>query len=697
MKIKAFPIFVACFFATWGIVLLLLKYIGGLDRVGCAAGGEPLDVKLLRDIGFRRWQRRRIIQRSWRLQSVFVTCSIAVIALSFVFANRGLTPYMESLDDVNTISSLVQTRTRHSLHLGHLLSTHMAALRPFLDFNISSLCPNYEQTFLETEFSLSSTSTEIAYAADQLNYFFDADLETFLVGFDQIADTCKSVDEIVAKAQSNDWIVRLVLASLNVINVFLLLGVVLTRNKIRSTFYQDVLAYVFLPVFVVVIIFVVAMVCMAAANGMVIAGKTKFRSDEFHTHFSVAHITDRILLLVSIFSDFCSGEDNGPISTMAEIVTMSGYKRAKFVSKVANYFSVENCQSPDPLLFLRDLRVSMVEASVRVEDVSREIQGANFAQLSAQCGSDFAVVNSTFFNMVSPLSDVTLTIERLDDLATCEYIQPVLEDVVYGAICNETLNAATWMCFTSLVLAVLTFIMLSTRASLFNTLIPGPKKKRREKEFKQYKKFMEEHGFETSDWVLDPPKKTDLVVETNTFETSESSDSLSMIQITPEPKYELPEKVFADEHEQDESRRKPPSESELSNGFYQDTDEEREKDTESVLSADSDDSSVNPPQTVISEVASTVSARISSATRRFRRWSYTRSPPSTGVSSEVNAQRHTPRKSPLNLLGLLDQSVGESEFEDSEILPLSPLPEPPAPQKRQKSLRRTRGASDLEM
>ena len=136
------------------MLLLLLKCLG-IGRVGCAAGGEPIHITELRERGVRRWQRRQRMIRSWRVQNIFAISAFGLITFSFVFVNHGLTPFMLSLEDVTTVTNLAQTRTRHGMHLAHLLSSHMHNLRPFLDLNITRLCPHYDQTILETQFSLS--------------------------------------------------------------------------------------------------------------------------------------------------------------------------------------------------------------------------------------------------------------------------------------------------------------------------------------------------------------------------------------------------------------------------------------------------------------------------------------------------------------------------------------------------------------
>ena len=252
---------------------MLLKWVGGPDRVGCAAGGEIVDVKALRENGVRRWDRRTRIIRSWRVQYMFGICSLGLITFSFVFANQGLTPFFASLEDIATVTSLAQTRVQHGMHLAHLLSSQVELIRPFLDFNITTLCPKYEQTILESDFSLSVTADEIVSATKEMDYFFENDMDSFLNGMGQVADTCKSVDKAVVKIKENEWVFPVFLIAVNVINIFLILGVVLTQNKIKWDFYQSLLGGIFIPAFAATMVITVVVLCIVAVGGIINAGK----------------------------------------------------------------------------------------------------------------------------------------------------------------------------------------------------------------------------------------------------------------------------------------------------------------------------------------------------------------------------------------------------------------------------------------
>lgn len=351
-------------------------------------------------------------------------------------------------------------------------------------------------------------------------------------------------------------------------------------------------------------------------------------------------------------------------------------------------------------MFLYDLEVTLVETSGRVADLTRSFQAADSEQLTDACQADFSIVNKTFSALAPILSDVAESVTRLNGLIKCEEVNPILNEFERGPICEETINAATWMYYTWLVIALLIMIMLSTRAALFNGLIPAPPKKRREKEFRQYKRFMREHGFNTDDWQLDPPKKVDSLEKTQTCDTEESE---SDIRVTPEPRDESSEFSFDDEYvskENDETIEPQGLET-----LPETTDE---YDDQSVSSKDSDDSSLNGPPTVMSQVASSVTSSVSSALKRVVRARTSSSSLNISYDTDENygraplpfqtPPRRTPRSTPQSILGPMPSNGSrfDPEFDDEEKIPLSPSPKPlVAPKKSLKHLRRTRGSTNL--
>lgn len=77
----------------------------GPTRVGCAAGGNVLDIPQLRQ-DYSRGQRKEMERRSWRLQTTFLSCGILLFVLAGLFLHKGLFGLGASLDQVYDISDV---------------------------------------------------------------------------------------------------------------------------------------------------------------------------------------------------------------------------------------------------------------------------------------------------------------------------------------------------------------------------------------------------------------------------------------------------------------------------------------------------------------------------------------------------------------------------------------------------------------
>jgi hypothetical protein len=392
------------------------------------------------------------------------------------------------------------------------------------------------------------------------------------------------------------------------------------------------------------------------------------------------------------------------MGTLVDFVTASGYRRATFLYETIDYYTADECEGLNPLAFLRDLETTVVSTHGRVLELSQTLKGFNLDDLSSECGADFSTVQTSFEAVEPILEDVATALQRVLELTACDKVSPILDDLAYGPTCHQTVNSLTWMFYTALVMTLLMMIMLTTRAALFNAIVPLLNTKRREKEYRQYKRFMEDSGYDTSDWLMDPEKKKlmGLTIPTETFDTE---DSDSMMKLTPTGDEDFDDDEGSESNSQEdesEDRREQANDDETADPHAATEGDAKaqdrvEEDNYSVYSSGSDDSSLNGPPSVISNVASSVASSVSSAMMRLlriRRNSLQYSVSSSGsqVASIYGRPSVTPVKSPASILGPMYFSPSHDEVDEQEMVPLTPSPQPAAPKKLRTNLGRTRGA-----
>lgn len=169
----------------------------------------------------------------------------------------------------------------------------------------------------------------------------------------------------------------------------------------------------------------------------------------------------------------------------------------------------------DPLAFLLQFSGQIDSAISHAYQLATVVpMGDNqtLATLNDACGSDLSFLPPALDDLNVQLGLLKSHITQLADTAGCHNIAPLVRRVAHGSLCVESPYGWTviWSC--SLALCVLSFIMLTTRAALYNsvkTRKKSDKKSRRvaDKEYSEYKEYMKKFDNDGNDWTMDqaPP------------------------------------------------------------------------------------------------------------------------------------------------------------------------------------------------
>ena len=136
--------------------------------------------------------------------------------------------------------------------------------------------------------------------------------------------------------------------------------------------------------------------------------------------------------------------------------------------------------------------------------------------LSGVCGNDLIELKSSMAKFDGILSTVASNVDEVIEVTSCHTISPIIRRITHGAFCKESAKGMTtvWSCLFAI--STLAFVMLTTRAAVFNSVRTRRKRntKRRklrpekvEKEFEEYKAFMSEYYDDTDHWIMRPVKK----------------------------------------------------------------------------------------------------------------------------------------------------------------------------------------------
>jgi len=142
------------------------------------------------------------------------------------------------------------------------------------------------------------------------------------------------------------------------------------------------------------------------------------------------------------------------------------------------------------------------------------------------------------------LLGVRRSLDSLVEILSCHSISPLVRRLTHGPVCNESPKGLTWIWGCSLFMGLCCFVMLSTRAALYNSIKKRKQREKKskrvvEKEFEEYKEFMLPYFEDAAEWKLHTKAKKTGILEIDfgqqiqtvptleTEQTSSGSDNLS--------------------------------------------------------------------------------------------------------------------------------------------------------------------------
>jgi hypothetical protein len=308
---------------VWCVVLLVLKYNLKEKRVGCAAGGSVQDVNEMRNNKMTRLARKKRILRNWRTQMVFLACTVLIPTLSFLLINHGLDAFFVSLDEVQGLSASARELAVEGIGVATDITYSQNRVQSILgSLQAEDVCPNVNSTS-GAEYSdvFETFYATLEGGLNDIDAFVDDHVSGMVLGLSQLSRASVYVDSSIQTAESYDWLVKGFLIGLNTINVFLFIGVCLTRCGLHHPLYQQFLSWLVVPAFCVVLFGSVLAVVVTSG-------------------------------LAVVNADFCSGGINAtvspygsPLGTLQDILLERGYNATQLPYRALVYYGMVRASS----------------------------------------------------------------------------------------------------------------------------------------------------------------------------------------------------------------------------------------------------------------------------------------------------------------------------------------------------------------
>lgn len=212
---------------------MLFKFLYGIDKIGCAAGGEVLDLKELAKEGFSRKKRKKRILRAWRLQTTFMITGILVPTASLIMMQSGWQKLQLAWDEIKNLVDDVESlafrgwnvldglqKSKDTLEQNRLVHDLLRQSSSG-ETIFSSWCPNAKAdqglAFLNDSMTTLEASTESTIT------LFETHVPHSSNGFIAVTQATQSVDESIVWFFQHDWIWKMYILVVNVLVVFMVM------------------------------------------------------------------------------------------------------------------------------------------------------------------------------------------------------------------------------------------------------------------------------------------------------------------------------------------------------------------------------------------------------------------------------------------------------------------------------------------
>jgi hypothetical protein len=310
-KIVAFHVFLLMIVLIWITVLLVLKFYYGPQRVGCAAGGNVIDIKEMKKVyNLDKFERKHRILRNWRIQTTCLLTCLVMLPCTILMLKLGLDPFINSLHDIQQLNDHIDSHAYRGIQTVTQLQTALYDLQQQThqlnlvesNFDIYTTCSNRSNRIISVLDDLpiprigklnnmsSNVLTQNNNTSNEFD-FLQFDWKSYqnqvftsltnLATFDlnttnnilyHVTNGTAGMETSIDSLNSHDWIVRLFIVIIDVVVVYLIIGILLAKDNVDCPAYQSFTTYILLPIFFLSLIATITATCMFTTIAIVNAG-----------------------------------------------------------------------------------------------------------------------------------------------------------------------------------------------------------------------------------------------------------------------------------------------------------------------------------------------------------------------------------------------------------------------------------------
>ena len=363
----------------WAVVLLVLKFYCRIERVGCASGGDVVDVKEMKKVyNLDKFERKQRIRRNWRVQNTCLLTCITLLPCTFLMIKFGLDPFIDSLHDVQQMNDRIDSHAYRGIQtLSQLHDAYNQIQYRVQESDFQLLDKNFSNTKLDlacvsniTKFSsvvgnltklkqnnpgttgnLPRTNMTIRlqdvfdwtqYQEEIKNTITNVSVYDFNGSKSvlyQLTNGTTAVDTGIDAVNDHDWLIRLLVVIMDVVVIFMIVGILFVKDNIDYPVYQSFTSYILLPFFCTSLFATIIATYIFTTVAVLNAGMFCQISKSIFCCFLWI-----LTIVVKFFDkeDFCSGGNaygyNSPLGTIREVVAQYGYASHSLPYRALQYY-----------------------------------------------------------------------------------------------------------------------------------------------------------------------------------------------------------------------------------------------------------------------------------------------------------------------------------------------------------------------
>lgn len=430
--------FMLAIYLVWGVVLCILSCC-----TSGTLGGRPFvqSSSEKRDPGM--WA---------RIVSFIAGILLMVFAIFFVV--MGTRKIQDTSTSIETASVSVRQLLMEATHVSTLLRTLSdvaSTVQERLETQYEDPCPAFV-SFESSQGVVSFDSSELGSAMNDALFGAMEGLENvqmdvgkavqvLLEGIVNAKNGLDKCDAFIEESEGYELLGQLIALPFLVLTGLLLVGVIAAGRRVMPKWFECILSWVILPLFVaftiISIVLCSVMLMSAAAN-----------------------------------ADFCGGDESPDQNVLDFLIKSETLSPDEFMYKAAKYYTFQcthSLSSEDALLEMRNYAGQVERWDQVVKEFIDGMKGNMTDSLSSLCKKDFEPVLETVEQVRSVMDSARGVAKAAFAMTDCGRLSTVYAEFVYEGTCTHSIEGFTWAFSCLVIVSFMGMIMITLRSSYQNT------------------------------------------------------------------------------------------------------------------------------------------------------------------------------------------------------------------------------------